>query len=1195
MFLRSLSLRGFKSFANKSVLKFEPGITSIVGPNGSGKSNITDAALWVLGEQRASTLRGSTMQDVIFSGSTTRQSLGVAEVSLVLDNSKGIIPIEYSEVTVLRRCYRSGESEYYLNGSPCRLIDIQEILSDSGLGREMYSIISQGKLDEVLNSKPEERRKLIEGAAGVSKHKKRKDKALRKMNSMGDNLTRAKDILKELNRQLIPLEKQAKNADVYFDMRDELKEAEVAIAVIELRGYQKKWEDKSGRLEEIKKKNAGFDKDYQKESQVIRDCEGELESRESVVGDINEHRRRTEGVEQQINSGLLLLEEKGRNLIERLSELRQKRYQDESRKKARTEELDRLEKERAQSDKSLGELYNELSILRKKTEQTKKESRSANDEYESLRKNLERARTKHDESKEALGESNTSISTAREQIDFLNSRKEAASVRESELSENIKASEGEVKKLRESLDKSMSVVERINVDVESLRDEVRKSALECEEANTENNRLIAKVAALDNLSNDLRQYNKTAENLLKQGKKTDSIFGRVEEFISVSKEYEKAMEVALSRDLSTLIAKDYREIFKAIDSLGGDDSPVSLIPAFGVGTEINPEVIDGAKRALDVVKFDKEISEAISLLLEEVYIVDDLEVFLKNGNRYPRKTFVSLKGEILTAKGVIRKGFLKDESLGLIGCKREIKELRERQQVVESNAKSKENALYELKDGLERTEKDRDDKREAIRVDEAREISLRDKIVNLKEQLELLNNESTELNEGIESAKEEINRSDGKLGQHSGELEKLKEKIVFGETELDDLQKKREGSIEREKVTTTALSQCQVGIASFTERQVHLKQQITKLTDEIKESDDAFRFSENVERALERLRSRIEPVHDLYTDLRLKAEEWKEILKMQVEDEYNVTKETRTNLKAAQERSNQLLGKINELKEDETKVQVGIAKIEAKVNTTIENLVDELQVPLEKALEIVPEDSEIGAYEEKAKSFRLKLAEIGTVNPMAAKEYKEISERHGFLTDQIDDLLKSKKSLAKVVSAIEIKIEEKFNATLKDVNDNLQKVFGELFPGGKVRLIEIEGDDLNEPGIDIEAQPHGKKLQSLSLLSGGEKALVGLAFLFAIYYTRPSPFYILDEVEAALDDVNLQRLINLLEKLKDETQFLIITHQRRSMEIADSLYGVSMQADGVSTLMSQKLSDIERQGGDGRREKELAKTAEIGS
>lgn len=1195
MFLRSLTLRGFKSFANKSVLKFEPGITCIVGPNGSGKSNITDAALWVLGEQRARTLRGSTMQDVIFSGSTTRQSLGVAEVSLVLDNSKGIIPIEYSEVTILRRCYRSGESEYYLNGSPCRLVDIQEILSDSGLGREMYSIISQGKLDEVLSSKPEERRKLIEGAAGVSKHKKRKDRALRKMNSMGDNLTRAKDILKELSRRLIPLEKQAKNADVYFEIKDELKEAEVAIAVIELRGFQKRWEDKGRRLEEIKKKNIVLDMDYQKEVKVAGTCENELESRETKVGDIGEHRRKTEGIEQQINSGLLLLEEKGRNLIERLSELRQKRYQDESRKAARKDEFERLEKERIQSDKSLGDLYSELSVLRKKTERVKKESRSSSEEYETLRKELDRSRTRLEESKEALGESSALASTAREQIEFLGGRRAAAAVRRTELSESIRVSKDDVKKLETAIGDGGNEIEVVIDRIDSLRDEVRKIALDCEEVTGENNRLIAKASALDNLSDDLRHNNKTTENLVRLGRETRSVLGRVEEFITVPKEFEKAMEVALSRDLGTLIAKDYHEIFKAIDSLDADHSPVALLPSTDSGLSMETRDVEGAKRALDVIKFSDEIKDAIKLLLGDVYIVDDLRSFLRNGNRYPKKTFVSLAGELLTAKGVIRKGSLKDESLGLIGCKRELKELREKQQVVDSIVKEKEAVLYKLKEELDRFEVERDDRRETIRVSEAKAINLSDKIVSLNEQLELLSHEDSELNNGIEFARAEISRSDSKMGRFSGDLEKLKGKIVSSQSDLDDLQKKREDCIEREKKTTMALSKCQVEVASLTERQVHLKQRTIKVTDELGESDDALLFSNNIEGALERLRSRIEPVHDLYSGLRHKAEEWRETLRKKAEDEFNETRETRAKLKNAQQRSLELLEKIGKLKEEETKIQVSLGQIEVKVNSTIENLVDEQQVPLEKALDMIPANSDVGPYDEKARVLRARLAEIGTVNPMAAKDYIEISERHKFLSAQIDDLMKSKKALSKVVSAIEKKIEERYNSTLKVVNENLQKVFNDLFPGGKVRLIEIEGDDVTESGVDIEAQPHGKKLQSLSLLSGGEKSLVGLAFLFAIYYTRPSPFYILDEVEAALDDMNLQRLINLLEKLKDKTQFLIITHQRRSMEIADSLYGVSMQADGVSKLMSQKLSDLDRRGDDGRGQKELAEAPPVGT
>lgn len=1172
MFLRSLSLRGFKSFANKSILRFEPGITAIVGPNGSGKSNITDAALWVLGEQSARSLRGSTMQDVIFSGSTTRQSLGVAEVSLVLDNSDGTIPIEFSEVTILRRCYRSGESEYYINGSPCRLIDIQELLSDSGLGREMYSIISQGKIDDILNSRPEELRQLIDEAAGVLKHKKRKERALRKLTSMADKLTRARDILKEISRQLMPLEKQANVTEIHAKLTEELREVEVALAVIELRQYQESWEAYGEQLNKYQQEIDELKEQLEVKEAVVAECEEELEVKGVIAGDIGEHRRRVEGILQQVNSGLLLLEEKGRNLIERLSELRQKIYQLERRQAGNQEELSQLETERETADRKLTNLYSDLAELRKQAEHVKKESRRVNEVFEDLRSRLGTERRRLENAQHAHHENATAKLSAKEQVDFLQNQLTLTRSRLKNLLREKLSIESSLEKLqtgRQPLDAEIIKVQRL---IESLSRDATNARRDYETTTAEHNNIAAKKAVLNDLT-DKRSSSNAAAWLLGERQKIAGLLGTVGDVIVVKKKYDRAIEAVLAQDVHSLVAKDFSTITTALELLKErQDGFISMVPAQSKSKH-SPELkFDWATPALDVVDCDALMRPAIELLLDRVFIVNNLREIIERINELPTGClWATLSGEILTERGIVRRGVFSGENFGLLGCHRELAELQEREVVIEAKVAVAAKALQLL-------EADLDKKKQQLLDLSAKRQSLDSQIANhsarerdLKEQCAVLSEQEIELKQRIDVRLNEL--KDESQNEYSAQVSELKSVVAKIEAQLNSLRQEREKQIEKEKATMQQLGECQVEIASLTERQVHLKRRSISVSAELNDFKEALAHSIQVEAALENLRGRIEPVHGLYSELRLIAEDWERSLRESAEKEIGKTKEIREQLKAAQDSVRGLSEQLDNKRQAATDIQVKQGQLEVQVNSTIQRLVDELQVPIERALEIVPTDISSELYERKQRRLRAKLAELGPVNPLAVQEYQQLSQRQQFISKHVDDLIKSRRALEKVVKAIECKIEEEFFATFNKVNTHFQRVFAELFPGGRVALILTEADDESEAGIEIEAQPHGKALQALSLLSGGEKALVGLALLFAIYYTRPSPFYILDEVEAALDDINLQRFINLLNKMKADTQILIITHQRRTMETADSLYGVSMQADGVSKLISQKMTE----------------------
>ncbi|MEW6189537.1 MAG: AAA family ATPase [Actinomycetota bacterium] len=906
MYLKSLTLRGFKSFADKTFLKFEPGVTIIVGPNGSGKSNITDAILWVLGEQNPRALRGSSMEDIIFVGSPLRPPLGLAEVSLCLDNSDGFLPIEFSEVVATRRMLRSGESEYLINDSPCRLANIQDLLSESGLNKNC-SIVGQGKLEEILTSKSEERRVLLEEAAGVLRHKKRKERALRKLVSMDHNLVRIKDVLQEVNRQLKPLKVQANRAQTHEKLSKQLRDLEVELCIMELQELQSKWNDLKIKRENLNSKIDALREELTSEKGKLEQLHNSLEEKGIQVSDIGEQRRHLQGIYERLNSRLLLLEEKGKNLIERLSELRQKIHQLEMKKDQREKEISQLKEEKLVTDTELKRIYIRLSELHQRMK---------------------------------------TFGTERKKI------------------------EGKIEQIEQAIYSKQSKLAR-----EKRTWELQSAWIELE---------CTLTKALSSLRKQAKKLALCQQNLL---------------------------------DLSQELGE--RESLRDLAQLCQD-----------------------VKAELEKIQDEQETIQ---------------ENFLKALENLPGR---------------------------------------------------------------------------APNIGDKFQKKLKDEIASLEEEITILHRE------------------------------------------MEVLERKRGLSTEGEDKIRQEITQCQAELASLEERRVHTEKQLVTAKEELNEIKYLLKSEYGIDRSLERLRKRIQPLHNLFCQLVNEIEQWDSKLENMATDEENLSRRIRKSIKESQTKVGFLNGQIEQLRENVHHIEVSQAQLELKVKTLVEKIVEEYGVPLEKALKDSPRGSK-GTHEFQIQKLKEEIAKLGPVNPIALKDFAALEERQKFLNTQINDLLESKRTLGKIIRAIDKKIEDRILETFEEVNLNFQSIFFYLFPGGKGELILTDRDDVLNTGIDIKAQPSGKRLQKLSLLSGGETALVALAFLFAIYHTRPSPFYVLDEVEATLDDVNLQRFIAVVSKLRGKAQILIITHQGRTMEIADAIYGISMQADGVSKLISQKFKSEE--------------------
>ncbi|MDI6900428.1 MAG: chromosome segregation protein SMC [Anaerosomatales bacterium] len=1169
MYLKSLTLKGFKSFADRSRMTFEPGAAVIVGPNGSGKSNISDAVLWVLGEQSAKQLRGNAMEDVIFAGSSARQPVGVAEVDLVLDNSDGTLPLEFDEVTITRRMFRSGESEYLVNQTPVRLMDVQELLHDTGLGRDTHSIISQGRIDEILNSKPEDRRSLIEEAAGVLKHKKRKERAVRKLTSMDVHVDRIKDVLAEIDRQLRPLQRQATKAAEYRDLAAELKELEVALAVADLRALQEQWDAvcKREREQDAEIELARY-RLAEKERELAKFL-SLLEEKGLFVGDLSEQRRRLQSVLERLNSGLLLLEEKGKNLVERLSELRQKIHHSESRLAQRLSEVEQIAEERAVTEARLQALYTQLGEVRREAETAKKERLAAEEVLTEVTAEQRRTRKELDDARLELADVKQALSAFSLETELLVERAEAVKQQRSALFETLAArrarsdqTTAELDRARRELSLAESEVDKHVRLVESRRTELTRRRDELTD-------LRAEIRALEEVDRAFEAASPALAWLLSKEKDLPGVLGPLTEHISVSEEYERVLEAALGSDVFCVLVRDPAspaEVVATLEAHGSGDYAVMPVAARHGEAPAGPGV-----RLVDQISCHDDVRAALEALIGDIRVLDTLEDALRAAAAPDaRARFATRSGHIVWPSGKVRVGPELEEDSGVLARKRRLGDLRDALAATEASLGEAEAALVNAEESLSAEQQQALELSQRVASLAGEDGSTREEIGRLEQSITDVDKEAA----GIDLRRRQIEERTAKDRPQERELDERIERATARLQELEEesaqRREERDTRYREESEVATRLSTCQVEIAAVSEREVHLKRRMAAAAAERAELDDTVAASRDTEIALETLRERIQPLHDLYSVLLERAEHWAVRLRDRARFEQADSESLRQTIHEAQEGVRTAQSAVEEASAAMSHLQVEKGQLEIQVTTAVAKVVEELGVPLERALQAARIDDREATIE-RAHRLRKRIANLGPVNPVAVEEFDHLQDRRDRLQEQLDDLLASQKALQKIIRAIDRKIRDRFLETFELVDSHFQEVFGVLFPGGQASLSLTDPDDPETTGVEVVAQPRGKRLQKMSLLSGGEKSLTALALLFAVYRTRPCPFYILDEVEAALDDSNLRRFIAFVDSLRHHTQFVIVTHQRRTMEMADVLYGVSMQADGVSKVVSQRL------------------------
>lgn len=1170
MYLKSLVLKGFKSFADRAVLSLEPGMTVVVGPNGSGKSNISDAVLWVLGEQSAKQLRGQAMEDVIFAGSSARQAVGLAEVDLVLDNSDGTLPLDFDEVVVTRRMYRSGESEYLINGSPSRLMDVLDILNDSGLGRDTHSIISQGSLQNVLRARPEDRRLLIEEAAGILKHKKRKERSARKLKNMDGELQRVHDIAGEIDRQLKPLERQANRARQHEQLTEELKSVELSLAVDDLRRLQDSWreterlEKEADSLVEL----ARFRTDEKKRE--LEKYQQLLEEKGLFAGDIAEQRRRCQTVLERLDSGMLLLEEKGRNMVTRLSELRQAVHRSEASRIDVSSRLETYEAEHRDTVAQLDELTAQLERKQADADEIHGLHEQAERELAEVNVETRACEREFDECTLAELKATESLSTADVEDGLLANR--IAQIESAQVSTQatLAARRTRLEDLEEQLAQLQADSLAAKSDIDSrvrIHDDCRARL---EEKRDQLSSLRAEIKGLEHVDRALDESRPLLAWAMER--QDGNVVSPVSELFSAPPALERLVEHLLGSDMFGLMTKDAHASADLVDRLlkaelsGGELSLVSV-----GGAPIERSRAKVGTRLLDEVTFAPEHERVAELLLGDVYVLDSaVEAIEAAAADATGARFVTRDGVVAWPNGKVTIGTQTTDTEGVLSRKRRLRELQAQGPAV----------IKAIGDG----ERDVDQALNNLRIAQADDFELSQSIAQVSGETDSLREEVGRLEQTITGQLQEkgqIQERRARIAEDTAtsrakveELTARKDELAAHKAELDErvaaAREKSAALATREEGFTREISTIRVDLATVRERERHLGKQIRSLGDEIAQLEETLKVSHETESNLEILRLRVEPLYDVFTNLREGVQEKAEVLRDRAQIEQAGQGDLRDTIDKAREAVDAEQAKLDEANEKLTQVRIEKSKLEVKVEAAIAVITETHGVLLDIALALDPPENR-DEEERHAESLRRKLGNLGSVNPVAVEEYRKLRERREFISVQLEDLEAAAKALQRIVAAIDRKMRNRFIDTFEQVNANFEEVFAQLFPGGNGHLELTDPDNPEETGVEVYAQPRGKKVRKQTLLSGGEQSLVALALLFAVYRVRKTPFYILDEVEAALDDTNLRRLLSYLDSIRSSTQFIIISHQRRTMEMADLLYGVSMRSDGVSKLVSQKL------------------------
>ncbi len=1170
MYLKSLTLRGFKSFADKTTMLFDPGLTVVVGPNGSGKSNVSDAILWVLGEQSPKMLRGQAMEDVIFSGSSARQSVSMAEVTLVLDNADGTLPVDHSDVAVTRRVYRSGESEYLINNAPCRLMDIVDILHDSGLGREMHSIISQGNLDSILSSRPEERRELIEEAAGISKHQRRKARSERRLKSMNENLVRAKDINREIQRQLRPLERQVGKARQAKDVSERLRAVSLSLAVDDLRQLQSRHAELTAKLRECEASVSVARLRLEQRTSELEKYQSLLEEKGIFVGDLGAQRTRLQDQLSRLDADARLLDEKRRNMSARIADLRTSARAAAAERTQAEDELQRVSAE-------LSAARAEWNELKRQVDELVPAARKAKELRQELGRRLAKAQADQRSVQRTADQETLAHAKLRDQVSNAQVEDELFQSRLRELDEQVRTCDTRLRERgerKEELTRDLQVARDqandANQAIKRLQSSLATARKEEQEARDLLASQRASLSALESVDKQVEKASPLVAALMRNRELAGNVQCRLADLIEAPPEYEGVVERLLGEDLTALVVSGSDEAAKLASAALGIKNAKGRAALVRRAVDATSVREDAPGQSLFLALSVRDgAQDLVRALLGDVRVVETPTEALAAHDSCPSCTYITRTGVVVLPDGRMVVGADAGSEAGSLERKRRIRLLRDGMAALERNLEeatehvsAREGDLAAARDQSARSKGDAARLQGELSSVSSEMGRLERQRTSAVEDRKRVERQREEAAHKAESAREAIER-------HRKAAEQAAEEAAELTLLIETLNDERSEASRAESDADRKVSDVRLKLATVQER----KNSLIVREDDLRSR--AKRLAQSSERATAdvadisvKLR-RVKPLQAVYESLRERARAWQmrledraslaeadsESLKRTIGDARSAVQDARGELEQAQ-------AVLGELKVAKGKVEVQVETSVAAIEAMGENLVEVLGLP-------APDDRE-AAEAEKA-SLTAQLAAIGPVNEVAMDEYTQLKTRADYIAEQVSDLESAAKSLAKITAAIERKMRRQFLVVFDQVNANFSEVFSLLFPGGQAHLEMTDPDHVFETGIEVVAQPRGKKIQKMMLMSGGEKSLTALALLFAVYRTRTVPFYVFDEVEAALDDSNLGKLLDAIDELRKTTQLIVISHQRRTMESADVLYGVSMQADGVSHVVSQRL------------------------
>ncbi|HKF00284.1 MAG TPA: chromosome segregation protein SMC [Actinomycetes bacterium] len=1182
MFLKSLTLRGFKSFAEKTVLEFEPGITVIVGPNGSGKSNVVDAIAWVLGEQGPKSLRGGKMDDVIFGGAGGRAPLGRAEVRLTIDNTAGVLPIEYSEVTVSRLLYRSGESEYAINATPCRLLDVQELLSDTGVGRELHTIIGQGNLDDVLHGRPDDRRAAIEEAAGISKHRRRKERAVRKLAGVEQQLVRLTDLVGEMRRQLKPLQQQAETARRAAEVQAELREIRLTLRSRELAAAREQARAAAAEQAEVAGRLADLEAAHAQAQAAEAAASRSLAATEPRAARARETVHRLVTVRERLRGTLALAQERARGLAQPLADDREGRSPADMLREAGevagelravAEELTGLRAAAARAEAArdaarAGLQACDAAAARARREHARQLERTVRlqGEAAALRAALERAHGDRDRLAARAGELDERIGEVRTRLAALQAEAAGLEGREAELTAAAAGAEQARATAAAELDRLVAARREL---------QARRAGVQ---ARQEASEAVARAAGGD------------AAAALEAGK--EGVIGPVAPALAVEAGYEAAVAAALGQDAAAVLVEDADAAVAAVERLRAAGlGRLTLLLAAQPPVEAAP-----APAALAAhVRAPGAARGAVAALLARVLVAEDLASARTLLERHPGHRVVTRAGE-LVAGGRIEGGAAPESAA--LAARRAGLEAGAEAQRLDGELGDLASAEEAAAAALAAAEEQVAEATGRLNASDAAISAAADRLARASEEQRLHERELAATATGQGELADTLARDAARLEAVEAQLAGtpgLDQEPVGPPGGQPDAAGERERLAAAAEHAAEEALQARVALSTVSERYRLLAAR-----------EAALRQAAQAEREAEARRARERAARLAQARRAGEAATLAGRVLVRLEQSLALATAERDRLLAGVEQARGELAEaggrrraagtgLEELRARSRSADA--AEVEARVRDgdLARRLVEEFGVDAEHALQeyapVAPLDPAGGdgpggqdgppdprtlpdaELRRAAVTLERRLTLLGRVNPLALEDFRALEERHAFLAGQLADLKDSRRDLLKVVRAVDARVQEVFGEAFADVAREFGRTFALLFPGGEGRLVLTDPDDLLTTGVEVEARPPGKRLRRLSLLSGGERSLVALAFCFAIFRARPSPFYVLDEVEAALDDVNLQRFLALLDDVRTQAQLLVVSHQRRTMEAADALYGVSMRAGGISKVVSQRLRE----------------------